>query len=114
MGKLAKKLNSLRSKSQHTSLRGPKDLDENKLIQLLNDYWSQASFGYPIHEDVRIPSSVAEMLRTESQKNLNDAIHGDDNKTIQMKELLRLSLKLHHRPDLLKDYERLLKQWERS
>ena len=115
MGKLAKKLNSLRSKSQHTSLRGNKDLDENKLIELLNDYWSHASFGYPIHEDVRIPSSVAEMLRTESQKNLNDVMHADDtNKTVQIRELLRQSLRLHHRPDLLKDYERLLKQWERS
>jgi len=43
-----------------------KDLDENRLIKLLNSYWSKASFGYPIHKDVRIPTSVADTLRTES------------------------------------------------
>ena len=37
-----------------------KELDENTLIRLLNFYWSKASFGYPIHEDVRVPSGVAE------------------------------------------------------
>ena len=70
MGKLAKKLSLIRARSMshqpNEKFTGNKDIDENKLIELLNDYWSKASFGYPIHEDVRIPSTVAEMLRTES------------------------------------------------
>ena len=43
-----------------------KDFEENDLVRLINDYWSKATFGYPIHEDLRAPSSVAEMLRSES------------------------------------------------
>ena len=76
MGKLAKQLNHIRSRSTNiqrsAELTGTKDIDENRLIKILNDYWSGdgkwwgADFGYPIHEDVRIPSSVAEKLRTES------------------------------------------------
>ena len=58
-------------------LLAQKDLDENTLIRLLNNHWSKASFGYPIHEDVRIPSSVAEMLRTESQKKLGNVCDTD-------------------------------------
>ena len=61
---------SIRNRSVPTKdnkeLLASKDLDENTLIKLLNKYWAKASFGYPIHEDVRIPTSVAEMLRTES------------------------------------------------
>ena len=37
---------------------------------MLNQNWSKSSFGYPIHEDIRIPTSVAEMLRTENKRNL--------------------------------------------
>ena len=48
------------------SHRGSKEYEENDLVRLLNKQWSKASFGYPIHEDLRAPSSVAEMLRTES------------------------------------------------
>ena len=82
-----------------------KDLDENTLIKLLNNHWSKASFGYPIHEDVRIPTSVAEMLRTESQKKLGDVGGADDpDGDSGMEELLRLSVMLFYRPELLSEY----------
>ena len=63
---------------------------------------------------MRIPTSVAEMLRTESQKNLSDVETDENGNGRKMKELLRLSVMLHYRPELYNEYERLLKQWERN
>ena len=77
------------------------------MIKLLNNHWAKASFGYPIHEDVRIPNSVAEMLRTESQKNLSDVGGADGESNSGMEELLRLSVMLFYRPELLSEYQRL-------
>lgn len=76
------------------------------MIELLNFHWSKASFGYPIHEDVRIPNSVAEMLRTESQKKLSDVGHsdGDQDNESGIEELLRLSVMMFNRPELLTEY----------
>ena len=52
---------SIDTKMKNNDLIGTKkELDENTLIRLLNFYWSKESFGYPIHEDVRVPSGVAE------------------------------------------------------
>ena len=51
-----------------------KELDENELVHILNQHWSKASFGYPIHEDLRKPATVAEMLRTESMKQQNEIV----------------------------------------
>ena len=45
------------------------------LTVLVNDYWKKASFGYPIQDEVRIPSSVAEMIQSEAQRALRC---GDD------------------------------------
>ena len=80
-----KNIRSLYQQHKQSSDRmGRKDLDENSLIKLLNEYWSKASFGYPIHEDVRIPTSVAESLRTDSQKNLNNVAVEENGTSITM------------------------------
>ena len=52
-------------------LRDRKELDEAALLKLLNEFWSKANFGYPINENVRLPNTVSETLRTEAQVNLN-------------------------------------------
>ena len=48
--------------------------DENFLIQKLNENWARTSFGYPIHEDLRVNSSVAEIIRQESSKVQKEAV----------------------------------------
>jgi len=85
-----------------------KDIDENRLIAQLNEYWAESDFGYPIHQDVRIPSGVAELLRTESQQQLGTGVQ-DDESLEKLKEMLRLSSCIHSQPELLYDFERLLK-----
>lgn len=37
-------------------------MDEDDLVKLMNQCWSEADFGYPIHLGVRIPDTVAETL----------------------------------------------------
>ena len=59
-------------------------MDENKLISILNSQWKKASFGYKIHEDVRIAESLAETLRTEVRKNLDDLVDDDDGGIVKM------------------------------
>ena len=52
-------------------LRDKKELGEEALLKLLNEFWVKADFGYPINESVRVPTTVSESLRTEAQVNLN-------------------------------------------
>ena len=68
-GKRSRSLQLL-SKQNHSQ----RDLDEGKLVELLNNHWSKASFGYKIHEDLRSQTSVAEMLRSELQQDWYDII----------------------------------------
>lgn len=84
--------------------------DENRLIRDLNEAWSKASFGYPIHEDLRIASSVAEMLRTESMKDVDKDAEKNAGSDKNTRELLRLSVVLYHWPEILSEYERLSRE----
>jgi len=118
------KIEYTRSRSQkqpsvQRPLQGKSDLKDSKdlegdLIKLLNDYWNNSSFGYPIHADVRIPTSVAETLHTESHKKLNDVECDEFGEGVNMREMLRMSAIMNNKPEFLNEYERLLRQWERS
>lgn len=93
---------------------GRRELTEQNLLQLLNNYWSQASFGYPIHEELRAPTSVAESLRTDYQNYHSEAALKDElaNKmgTDEVRRMLELSVKLYRQPELLNEYDSMRKQ----
>jgi len=85
--------NSLNSFKSQKDILKSKDIDEGQLIAILNKYWSKASFGYPIHEDVRIPTSVAEVLRAENEKHVEKATQEENGDTkMDMLEVFRLNV----------------------
>ena len=51
---------------------------------MLNNDWSKASFGYEIHQDVRIPNSISESLRNESRNNMMKIVSHEINNNQQV------------------------------
>ena len=43
-----------------------REVNETKLISILNSCWKETSFGYPIQLDIRIADSMSDKLRLEA------------------------------------------------
>jgi len=86
-----------------------KDIDEAHLIKLLNERWSNTCLGYPIHEDVRIPSTIAESLKIEMNKTLKRRAGDTKQESQDVLDMLKLSVKVLYKPQIPNEYERLLK-----
>lgn len=85
------------------------------MIELLNKCWKASDFGYPIHTDVRIPDSVAENLHIEFLQKVNDNLLEDENgQCIDVRQMLKNASEKSNKPEFKNEFERLLRQWERS
>ena len=45
-----------------------KDADNLDLTLLLNECWEKANFGYQINDDIKIPTTVAEMIQADAKR----------------------------------------------
>ena len=84
---------------------------EVDLHLLVNQHWKNAAFGYPIHPDVRIPITQAEILAEDARKsamkgriqNPNSEWHSDKDDRI-----------MYNAKNPLIEYERLFDLWEKE
>ena len=87
-------------------LQEPRDGDDLDLTLLVNDYWKKASFGYPIQDDVRKASTVAEMIQADAQR--QGEVLSDEEGRRQRK----MFVGKHYRFDAMAEYEKLFKLFE--
>ena len=87
----------------------PTDGDDLDLTVLVNDYWKKASFGYPIQEEVRIPSTVAEMIQNEAQRQCDELPDDAGGRKYRSDKMF---VGKRYRFDALSEYEKLFKLFE--
>ena len=63
---------------------------------------------------MRIPETVAETLRTERERQLNTVTKDEDGHGDRMQALLKMGVMVHNRSDMLNEYRRTMRQYERQ